>query len=105
MEASLGTYRVVRKLGQGGMAEVFLVRRNVPGASPWAQNQELALKRIRPELADNPEYSEMLLEEARLGAALALEVPRHVEPPTEVTTASLRLCAPAKRLKHVEPGP
>lgn len=38
-------------------------------------------------------------------AALALEVPRHVEPPTEVTTASLRLCAPAKRLKHVEPGP
>lgn len=70
MEASLGTYRVVRKLGQGGMAEVFLVRRNVPGASPWAQNQELALKRIRPELASNSEYSEMLLEEARLGAAL-----------------------------------
>ncbi|MEX1361973.1 MAG: serine/threonine-protein kinase [Nannocystaceae bacterium] len=70
MEASLGSYRVVRKLGQGGMAEVFLVRRNVPGASPWAQNQELALKRIRPELADNPEYGEMLLEEARLGAAL-----------------------------------
>jgi len=66
MEASLGTYQVVSKLGQGGMADVFLVRRDVQGAQP----QEFALKRIRPELADNPEYSEMLLEEARLGAAL-----------------------------------
>jgi eukaryotic-like serine/threonine-protein kinase len=70
MQASLGTYKVVRKLGQGGMAEVFQVRRQVPGASPWAQDQEVALKRIRPELAGNPEYTEMLLEEARLGAAL-----------------------------------
>lgn len=70
MQASLGTYKVVRKLGQGGMAEVFQVRRQVPGASPWAQDQEVALKRIRPELAGNPEYTEMLVEEARLGAAL-----------------------------------
>jgi serine/threonine protein kinase len=70
MQASLGTYKVVRKLGQGGMAEVFQVRRQVPGASPWVQDQEVALKRIRPELAGNPEYTEMLLEEARLGAAL-----------------------------------
>ncbi len=70
MQASLGTYKVVRKLGQGGMAEVFQVRRQVPGASPWAQDQEVALKRIRPELAQSPEYTEMLLEEARLGAAL-----------------------------------
>jgi len=70
MQASLGTYKVVRKLGQGGMAEVFQVRREVPGARAWAQDQELALKRIRPELAGNPEYTEMLLEEARLGAAL-----------------------------------
>ncbi len=70
LQASLGSYRVVRKLGQGGMAEVFLVRRNVPGGTPWAQDQELALKRIRPELATNPEYTEMLLEEARVGAEL-----------------------------------
>lgn len=70
MQASLGTYRVVRKLGQGGMADVFQVRRQVAGANPWAQDQEVALKRIRSELAGNPEYTEMLLEEARLGAAL-----------------------------------
>lgn len=70
MQASLGTYRVVRKLGQGGMADVFLVRRIVPGQSPLAQDQEVALKRVRPELAANAEYGEMLLEEARLGAAL-----------------------------------
>ncbi|MCX4243709.1 serine/threonine-protein kinase [Paraliomyxa miuraensis] len=70
MQASLGTYRVVRKLGQGGMADVFHVRRQVAGASAWAQDQEVALKRIRPELASNREYTEMLLEEARLGAAL-----------------------------------
>jgi len=70
MQASLGQYRIVRKLGQGGMADVFLVRRIVPGGTAWAEDQEVALKRIRSELADNPEYNEMLLEEARLGAAL-----------------------------------
>ncbi len=70
MQGSLGSYRVVRKLGQGGMAEVFLVRRIVPGSNAWAQDQEVALKRIRSELAGKPEYDGMLLEEARLGASL-----------------------------------
>ena len=84
VEASLGSYRVMRKLGQGGMADVFLARRHVPGSQPWAQNQEIALKQIRPELATNAEYGEMLIEEARLGAALrhpnlveAYDVGRH----------------------------
>ena len=57
--------QVVTRLGAGGMAEVFLVRRTGPGGF----EKYLALKRIRPDL-DAFEYGPMFLREARLVAAL-----------------------------------
>jgi serine/threonine protein kinase len=62
----LGRYEIVRPLARGGMAEVFLARTRA------AEGFEklVCVKRIRPELALDPQYVEMFLDEARLGAML-----------------------------------
>lgn len=56
----LGPYRLGRRLAVGGMAEIFLARRG-DGAGP-----ELVVKRILPHLAQDPQFSQMFFEEARI---------------------------------------
>ncbi len=63
----IGPYRIIRKLGQGGMAQVFL---GVAfGASGF--EKQVAVKLLLPELEHSAELVRALIEEARLGAQLA----------------------------------
>src|SRR6185369_9959070 len=61
---SLGKYRLIAELGHGGMAEVYLAV--VRG--PAGFNKLLVIKQIRPQLAEDPEFLGMFLDEARLAA-------------------------------------
>jgi len=65
--AQIGPYRIVRRLGAGGMAEVFLGI--AFGASGF--EKKIAIKRIRPDLVGDAEVERALIEEARLGATLS----------------------------------
>ena len=63
----LGKYRLIAELGHGGMAEVFLAV--VRG--PAGFNKLMVIKQIRPQLAEDPEFLGMFLDEARLAARLS----------------------------------
>src|SRR5689334_22978828 len=63
---SLGKYRLIAELGHGGMAEVYLAV--VRG--PAGFNKLVVVKQIRPQLAEDPEFLTMFLDEARLAARL-----------------------------------
>jgi TonB family protein len=65
--ARLGRYTLVRSLGAGGMAELFLARADGIGGF----SKLVALKRILPHKATNEKFVRMLLNEARLVATLA----------------------------------
>jgi hypothetical protein len=62
----LGRYTLLRSLGAGGMAELFLARAD--GIQGFAKL--VALKRILPHKATNERFVRMLLNEARLVAGL-----------------------------------
>jgi eukaryotic-like serine/threonine-protein kinase len=64
---NLGKYRLIAELGHGGMAEVFLAV--VRG--PAGFNKLVVIKQIRPQLAEDPEFLGMFLDEARLAARLS----------------------------------
>jgi serine/threonine-protein kinase len=64
---TLGKYRLIAELGHGGMAEVFLAV--VRG--PAGFNKLVVIKQIRPQLAEDPEFLGMFLDEARLAARLS----------------------------------
>ncbi|HEY7953728.1 MAG: serine/threonine-protein kinase [Polyangia bacterium] len=66
MPALLGGYELLSRIGSGGMAEVFLARK----AGPEGFEKRVALKRILPHLAGQPDFVAMFLEEARLAARL-----------------------------------
>ena len=63
----IGPYAIVRRLGFGGMAEVFLAR--ALGASGF--EKLVALKVLRTELRGDGSFERLLIEEARLGARLS----------------------------------
>jgi serine/threonine protein kinase/tetratricopeptide (TPR) repeat protein len=62
----LGRYIVTRRLGVGGMAEVFLARsRGAEGV-----DKSLVVKRILPDFAENPHFRTMFVDEARVAMRL-----------------------------------
>jgi len=62
----LGPYRLGERLGLGGMAEVYVGER----AGPHGFAKRFAIKRILPELAKDPRFVAMFVDEARICAAL-----------------------------------
>src|ERR1044071_9964923 len=59
----VGHYRVVKKIGAGGMGEVFRAHDERLG-------RDVALKLIRPASSDNPDHLRRFEQEARAAAAL-----------------------------------
>ena len=66
MLQTLGKYQLVRKLATGGMAELFLAR--VDGARGFQKH--VAVKVILPHLGEDPQFTAMFLDEAKLAAQL-----------------------------------
>jgi serine/threonine protein kinase len=62
----LGRYTIVRRIGSGGMAELYLARARGIGGF----DKLFALKLVLPHVADDPEFVSMFLDEARLAATL-----------------------------------
>jgi len=62
----LGPYRLVRRLAKGGMAEIFLARKE----GPEGFARDLVVKRILPHLSEDPEFDALFKEEARIVARL-----------------------------------
>lgn len=63
----LGPYELVRLLATGGMAEVYLARRD----GPHGFSKTVALKRILPQLARDRDFVAMFVDEARVCAQLS----------------------------------
>jgi serine/threonine-protein kinase len=63
---SLGKYRLLAEIGHGGMAEVFLAVMEGPGQF----SKLIALKVLRAQFAEDPDWRAMFLDEARLAARL-----------------------------------
>jgi serine/threonine protein kinase len=61
-----GRYRLIQRIGKGGMAEVF--RAYVEGSETFQST--FVIKRIRPEKSDRPELIELFVNEARICALL-----------------------------------
>ena len=62
----MATYRLIRKLAAGGMAEVFLAK--VVGAEGF--EKPVAVKRVLPSMAQDREFVELFLREAKLTVCL-----------------------------------
>ena len=62
----LGPYRLLKRIGQGGMAEIH--QGVASGASGF--EKKVALKLLLPELRGRGEFERLLIEEAKLGARL-----------------------------------
>lgn len=63
---TFGPYTLLRRIAIGGTAEIFLARRH--GVEGFTRH--LAIKRILPHHANDPEFVQLLLDEARLAAHL-----------------------------------
>jgi hypothetical protein len=64
--ATVGRYRLLRRLALGGMAELFLAR--AEGAAGF--QKVVVLKRVLPNLALDEDFTAMFLDEARIAATL-----------------------------------
>ncbi len=63
----LGKFKLIAELGRGGMSEVYLA----VVAGPAGFNKLVVIKLIKAELAEDPDFINMFLEEARLSARLS----------------------------------
>lgn len=66
METKVGPYTIEQRIASGGMAEVFVATR----AGPHGFSKRVALKRILPQHANDPDFVAMFIDEARLAARL-----------------------------------
>jgi serine/threonine protein kinase len=66
-QETIGKYQLIKKLGRGGMAEVFLAKQI--GIESF--EKRVALKRILPQLVAETNFVEMFLREARVAARLS----------------------------------
>lgn len=64
MSQSFGKYQLEKKLATGGMAEVWLARQT--GIEGFARH--VVIKRILPHLAEDPEFVQMFLNEAKIAS-------------------------------------
>lgn len=64
--STVGKYRIIRRLGEGGMATIYLASSVGPGGF----TKQCALKVVRPEFVGRESISRMLATEARVAAAL-----------------------------------
>jgi serine/threonine protein kinase len=62
----LGPYELLRRIATGGMAEVYLARRG----GPHGFQKLVAVKRILPQYARDPDFVAMFIDEARVCARL-----------------------------------
>src|SRR5262245_54107302 len=63
-----GKYRLVAELGHGGMADVYLA--SLSGPQGLGFSKLVVIKRLRPNLIEDPEFVAMLIDEARIAARL-----------------------------------
>ncbi len=64
--ARLGPYELIERLATGGMAEVYLAKR----VGPHGFAKQFAVKRILPQLASDPDFVAMFVDEARVTGRL-----------------------------------
>ncbi len=64
--ASIGRYQLIQRLGHGGMATVYLGR----AAGKGGFEKLVAIKAIHAHLANEPDFLEMFLDEARIAARI-----------------------------------
>jgi serine/threonine-protein kinase len=66
MPKRFGKYTLIRRIAVGGMAEIFLgIQRSMAGFEKL-----IVIKRVLPKLAEDKEFVNMLLDEARIAATL-----------------------------------
>ena len=63
---TLGRYQLTSQIASGGMATVFLAMMEGPGGF----EKVVALKRIHPHLAEEPDFVDMFLDEARIASRI-----------------------------------
>lgn len=64
--ASFGKYELLERIATGGMAEVYLAR----SVGLAGFEKRLVIKRIRPELARDPQFVQLFIHEARISVQL-----------------------------------
>lgn len=63
VQSTIGSYQILKRIGKGGMGEVFLAYDTICG-------RKIALKRIRADLVDFPQIQKRFLHEARITSQL-----------------------------------